>query len=152
MATKNKDDTARIVIIGGDQPPETNTTLLALLRDGEKVKPGDPRGTLADRLGAELQGYIAEQMRVAKHRRTPVKGKVVLTISTVSGPDGSLGYAVDTKITTAKIPPGASMTFTDEDGELTGRPVEPLTEKMYERERAQQGAKAEPMAGASSKL
>lgn len=142
-----------IIIKTGDEAPEPNSTFLALLRDGEKVKPGDPRGTLADRLGGEVQGFMAEQMRVAKHRRTAVKGSVTLTISTVTGADGLFTYSVDSKVKTAKVPPGTTMTFVDDDGELTSRPVEPLTEKMYERERAAKDTNpAEPKVGGASPL
>lgn len=141
----------RIVIAVGDEPPEPNGTLIAMLRDGEKVKPGDPRGTLADRLGGEAQEFLATQTRVAKHRRTAVKGTITLTIAVTSGPDGSHAYAVECKAKTAKIPPGSSMTFADDDGELTGRPVEPLTELAYQRERETRGS-ADPKVGAASNL
>lgn len=151
---RNSEDGPRINIVVGDEPPEPNPTLLAILRDGEKAKPGDPRGTLADRLGAEVQDYMREQARVARHRRTAVKGTVTLTIATVSGPDGSFTYAVDCKTKTAKIPPGVSMTFIDDDGELTGRPAEPLTELAYQRQRAAENkpTPAEPKVGPGSNL
>lgn len=151
MAKKRPEEgyVPKITITTGEEPPECNTTLLALLRDGERPKPGEP-GTLADRLGAEVQAFMAEQMRVARFRRSAVKGKIALAISFVTGPDGSQTYAVECKTTTAKIPPGTSMVFADEDGELTGRPVEPLTELAYERERKINAA--EPRAGAESKL
>lgn len=152
MAKPKGDHLPKITITTGDEPPEPNSTLYALLRDGEKLRPGDPKGTLLDRLGAELQDFMAAQGRVARHRRTAVKGSVTLTISFVTGPDGSNGYAVDVKRKEAKIPPGASMTFADEDGELTGKPVEPLTEEMYRRARADETPKAEPKVGAASKL
>lgn len=153
MAKKRTEDgyVPKITITTGEEPPERNTTLLALLRDGERPKPGEP-GTLADRLGGEVQAFQAEQVRVAKHRRTTVKGKIVLTLTTVTGPDGSQQYGVEMKTTVAKIPAGMSMVFVDEDGELTGRPVEPLTEAMYERERAAKTNAAEPRVGAESKL
>jgi hypothetical protein len=139
-----------ITITMGDEAPEPNGTLYGLLRDGEKIKPGDPRGTLIDRLGAEMQAFQAEQVRVAKHRRAAVKGSVTITFSVVTGPDGSQQYACEMKAKTAKIPPGMSMVFVDEDGELTGRPVEPLTEEMYRR--ARETPKTEPMAGPVSKV
>lgn len=144
----------RIVISTGDEPPEPNATLLALLRDGEKVRPGDPRGTLADRLGGETQSFMAHQAKVARHRRTAVKGSLTLVVQMVTGPDGSTAYGVEVKRKEAKIPVGSSMTFVDEDGELTGRPVEPLTEEMYRRERAtdQKTTPEAPKAGAVSKL
>lgn len=143
----------RIIISTGDEPPEPNSTLLALLRDGEKMKPGDPRGTLADRLGAETQEFIEHQIKVAKHRRCAVKGKFIITAAVVVGPDGSVQYSMEFKDTRAKIPAATSMTFADEDGELTGRPVEPLTEEMYRREReADKSSKAEPKVGAASNL
>lgn len=148
-----KTNEPRIVITTGDEPPEPNGTFYALLRDGEKVKPGDPKGTLLDRLGGEVQEFLAIQGRVARHRRTAVKGSMTFTVSFVTGPDGSNAYAVDVKRKEAKIPAGSSMTFVDEDGEITGRPVEPLTEEMYRRERAA-GKKneAEPAVGNASKL
>lgn len=143
----------RIVIAIGDEPPEPNNTLLALLRDGEKVKPGDPRGTLSDRLGGEVQEFLSTQTRVAKHRRTAVKGTITLTISVTSGPDGSHAYSVESKTKAAKIPPGSSMTFADDDGELTGRPVEPLTDLAYQREaEARAKSSADPKVGAASNL
>jgi hypothetical protein len=142
----------RIIITTGDEPPEPNTTLLALLRDGEKFKPGDPRGTLADRLGAVVQRFLADQKRAADYRRTAVKGKIVFTLNFVTGPDGSQTYTCEEKITAAKIPARTSMTFTDDDGEVTGRPVEPLTEEMYRREKAADKTSAEPKVGAASKL
>ncbi len=152
MGKKNDEDRVRpITITTGDEPPEPNTTLIALLRDGEKLKPGDPRGTLADRLGAEAQTFMASQTRVAKHRRAAVKGSLTLRIDFVSGPDGSHGYAVSTTTKAAKIPPGVSLTFADEDGEMTGRPVEPLTEEMYRREAKNTNA-TEPKVGAASKM
>lgn len=144
-----------IIINVGDESPDPNNTLLALLRDGEKVKPGDPRGTLSDRLGAEAQAFIAEQIRVAKYRRAPVKGSITLTLAFVTGPDGSQSYTCESKIKTAKIPAGTSMAFADDDGELTGRPVEPLTEEMYRREREKKPApktNAEPKVGNASNL
>lgn len=153
MAKKSGDGIPKITITTGDEAPEPNSTLLALLRDGEKMRPGDPRGTLADRLGAETQAFMAEQMRVAKYRRAAVKGKITLSIAFVTGPDGSQTYAVECKTTTAKIPPGTSMVFADDDGELTGRPVEPLTEAMYAREReAKATAKTEPKVGTTSEV
>lgn len=150
MAAKN---TIRIAL--ADEPPEQNSTLLALLRDGEKIKPGDVRGTLADRLGAEVQTFMAGQTKVAKHRRTAVKGSITLKLEFVSGPDGSHAYAATTTVKAAKVPPGTSMTFADEEGELTGRPVEPLTELMHQREAASRPAPAnpaEPKVGAPSAL
>lgn len=154
MGKKSRDDVPRIVIATADEPPEPNSTLLALLRDGEKLKPGDPRGTLADRLGAEVQGFMVEQGRVARYRRAAVKGSVTITINAVSGPDGSFQYSVDCKAKTAKIPAGTSMTFADEDGELTGRPVEPLTELAYQRERERESKtnNADPKVGSASNL
>ncbi len=149
---RDDDDQPRIIIHAGNEAPEENTALYALLRDGEKLKPGDPRGTLLDRLGHEVQRFMAEQTRVANHRRAAVKGSITLSISFVSGPDGSHGYAVDSKIKAAKIPPGTSMTFADDDGEITGRPVEPLTEEMYRRERAEKSTTPDPKVGAGSKL
>ncbi len=150
--SRSADDASpRIVITTGDEPPEPNFTLLSLLRDGEKMKPGDSRGTLADRLGAEVQSFMIEQTRVAKFRRTAVKGSITISISAVSGPDGSFSYAVDAKTKTAKIPPGVSMTFADDDGELTGRPVEPLTELAYQRERAEK-TDTGPKVGTESKM
>lgn len=153
MAKPKGDHLPKITITTGDEPPEPNSTLYALLRDGEKLRPGDARGTLIDRLGGELQEFLVTQIRVAKHRRTAVKGTVTMTLSFVTGPDGSNHYAVDVKRKEAKIPAGASMTFADEDGELTGRPVEPLTEEMYRRARAGDEKTPEaPKAGAVSKL
>ncbi len=152
MSKKKNDGGPSFTIRVADEPPEVNTTLLALLRDGEKMRPGDVRGQLSDRLGAELQGFMSEQTRVAKHRRAAVRGTVTLAIAFVSGPDGSHSYAVDSKVKAAKIPPGTSMTFADDDGELTGRPVEPLTAEMYRREDAEQKNAAEPKVGAASKL
>lgn len=151
MGKKHDQDAARpITITTGDEPPEPNPTLIALLRNGEKVKPGDVSGTLADRIGAEVQAFMATQIRVAKHTRRAVKGAVTIVLTFATGPDGSQMYACDTKIKAAKIPPGMSMTFADDDGELTGRPVEPLTEEMYRREKAT--TTAEPKVGAASKL
>lgn len=142
-----------IIITTGDEPPDPNNTLLALLRDGERPKPGEP-GTLADRLGHVVQEFMAEQLRAAEYRRTPVKGKLVLSFSFITGPDGSQTYVCEEKVTKAKIPARSSMTFTDGDGELTGRPVEPLTEEMYRREREKKPAKtnAEPKVGNASNL
>jgi len=150
----------KIVINVGDEAPEPNGTLLALLRDGEKRRPGDPRGELADRLGAEVQTFMASQTGVARHRRAAVKGSITLKIDFVSGPDGSHTYTVNSAIKTAKVPPSSSMTFADDDGEITGRPVEPLTEEMYRREREEQAekatkktnGKADPKVGTASSL
>lgn len=144
----------KFMIKVADEPPEPNSTFTALLREGEKFKPGDPRGTLADRLGAVFQDFMSGQMRAAEYKRSAVKGKIVLTFDFTTGPDGSQTYTCDEKITAAKLPKRASMTFTDEDGEMTGRPHEPLTEVMYQREREQDKAKAaaEPKVGAASKL
>ncbi len=153
MGKKHDDDTPRrITIAMGDEPPEANSTLYALLRTGEKSKPGDANGTLLDRLGAEVQEYLATQTRVAKHRRTAVAGSITITIKTADGPDGSHGYAVECKTKPARIPAGVSMTFADEDGELTGRPGEPLTDRMYERERANKTNPTEPKVGGGSSL
>lgn len=147
--------TPRITIVTGDEPPEPNATLLALLRDGERPKPGEP-GTLANRLGAEFQAFLAGQSRVARHRRAAVKGSVTLKIDFTSGPDGSHQYAVSSTAKPAKIPAGSSLTFADEDGELTGKPVEPLTEEMYRRERESPKAgkteTAGPKVGTASNL
>lgn len=149
--SKPKGDAApRITIHIPDAPPEPNTTLLDMLRDGERPKPGEP-GTLANRLGREVQDFLAHQHRVAGHRRTAVKGKLVLDVAVTTGPDGSHQYSVSVKKTEAKIPAATSMTFTDEDGELLSRPAEPLTEEMYRREK-QKAATPDPKAGASSKL
>jgi len=149
----SKEFIPKAVIIGGEDIPEPNSTLLALLRDGERPKPGEP-GTLSDRLGAVAQAFMAEQMRAAEYRRTPVKGKLVLTFSFVTGPDGSQSYTCEEKVTKAKIPAKSSMTFTDGDGELTGRPAEPLTELAYERERKKSTEKsgAGPKVGGASNL
>lgn len=155
MSKRNSnDDGPRIVINVGDMAPEPNATLFAILRDGEKLKPGDARGTLLDRLGGELQTFFADQKRVAGYRHTPVKGTVTLTIAVTTGPDGSQGYTVESKTKGAKIPPGMSMTFTDDDGEVTGRPVEPPTELAHDRERKakQNVSDAEPKVGAASNL
>jgi hypothetical protein len=149
----------KIVISVGDEPQAPNTTLLALLRDGERPRPGDP-GTLADRLGSECQAFMAGQSKVARHRRTAVRGSITLKIDFVSGPDGSHTYAVTTTAKAAKIPPASSMTFADEEGELTGRPVEPLTAEMYRRDDAAKKKTTEkpaaeakdPKAGAPSSL
>lgn len=142
----------KIIISTGDEPPDHNATLLALLRDGEKFKPGDPRGTLADRLGAVFQQFMAGQMRAAEYRRTAVKGEIAIVFKFTTGPDGSQTYTCEEKVKAAKLPARTSMTFTDDDGEVTGRPVEPLTEEMYRRDRAANETKAEPKVGAASKL
>ncbi|HET9951428.1 MAG TPA: hypothetical protein VFS09_06495 [Candidatus Eisenbacteria bacterium] len=144
----------KIMIKVADEPPDPNTTFSALLRDGEKFKPGDARGTLMDRLGAVFQEFMRGQMAAAEYKRSAVKGKVVLTFDFTTGPDGSQTYTCDEKITAAKLPKRASMTFTDEDGEMTGRPAEPLTDEMYRRERAAKNdTKAtEPKVGAPSNL
>lgn len=141
----------RIVIAIGDEPPEPNNQFLALLRDGEKHKPGDARGTLADRLGGELRDFLATQTRAAQHGRSAVKGTFTVTLSFTSGADGSHPYTCETKIKTAKIPPKPSMIFTDEDGEMIGRPAEPLTDLAYKRE-AESKASADPKVGAASNL
>lgn len=146
----------RITIVAGDEPPDPNSTFSALLRDGEKFKPGDVRGTLMDRLGAVFQEFMGKQMRAAEYRRSPVKGKITLTFNFTTGPDGSQTYTCEEKITTAKIPARTSMAFTDDDGEMTGRPVEPLTDEMYRRERdsvkSDKSETAGPRVGAASNL
>ncbi len=149
----SKEFIPKAIVIGGEDIPEPNSTLLALLRDGERPKPGEP-GTLADRLGHEAQAFLAGQMRAAEYRRTAVKGKFVITLDIVTGPDGSQSYTCETKTTKAKIPAKSSMTFTDGDGELTGRPAEPLTELAYERERKKSTEKsgAGPKVGGASNL
>ncbi len=142
-----------VKISTGDEPPEVNATLLRLLSDGEKPKPGEP-GTLADRLGWLVQDFMAVQSRAARHSRKAVKGTLTLKILFVSGPDGSHQYAVEDIAKPAKVPVQASMTFADETGEITGRPVEPLTEEMYRREKTA-GAKsngASPKSGDASGL
>lgn len=145
------DEPRKITITTGDEPPQKNNTLLALLRDGERARPGEP-GTLADRLGNEVQNFLAEQMRVARHRRTAVSGTVTITIKSVVGPDGSHAYDVAMSVKTAKIPPGSSLCFIDEDGDITGRPVEPLIEEMTRRERAANTNPAEPKVGTPSRM
>lgn len=112
-----------------DNVPEPNNTLLALLRDGERPKPGEP-GTLGDRLGAFVQAFLAHQTKVAGARRTPVKGVVTMKVEFVSGPDGSHSFSVTETEKRAKLPAGMSMVFTDEEGDLTSRPrtEEPITE------------------------
>lgn len=153
MTKKNRDaDAVRpITITTGPDLPEPNPTLYGLLRDGEKSRPGED-GTLLDRLGGEAQAFMAEQIRVARHLRRPVKGMLTLAIAFTTGPDGSQTYLCDSKSKSAKIPPAPSMVFTGDDGELTGRPVEPLTELAYRREKnAATPTSAEPKAGAVSK-
>lgn len=144
----------KITIKVADEPPDPNTTFLAMLRQGEKFKPGDATGTLADRLGAVFQEFMAGQMKAAEYKRSAVKGKVVLTFDFTTGPDGSQTYTCDEKVTAAKLPKRASMAFTDDDGELTGRPAEPLIDEMHRREREEQKTKAaaDPKVGAASKL
>jgi hypothetical protein len=143
----------RIIISTGDEPPEANTTLYALLRDGEKLKPGDARGTMLDRLGALFQEFMAGQMRAAEYRRSAVKGEIALVFKFTTGPDGSQAYTCEEKVKAAKLPARASMTFVDEDGEITGRPAEPLVDEMHRREREGNGkTSAEPRVGAAAKL
>lgn len=157
MSKPKRDDDGlrKITISTGDEAPEPNGTLLALLRDGESPRPGEP-GTLADRLGAEVQAFFAGQLKVARHLRRGVKGTVSLTITVATGPDGSQMYGVESKTKGTKIPAGVSMKFTGDDGELTNQPVSPLEQEMYRREKAAQGvdkgASAEPMAGKPSNL
>jgi len=124
---------------GREAPPKCNA-LLDLLRDGEKPRAGEP-GTLLDRLGGEVRGYLAEQVRVADIRGTAVSGSISITIKTSTGADGSHQYATDIKTTTARIPPGVSMVFTDEDGDQIGRPMSdgPLTDEMSAREKSTGG-------------
>lgn len=147
------DGARRIIIRTGEEPIEPNSTLIALLRDGEPPKPGYP-GTLAHRLGHETQEFLSEQVRVATHRRVAVTGSITITMEFVTGADGSNSYATQIKTKAAKIPPGTTIVFVDEDGELTGRPVEPLTEEMERRERASKIAtpSADPKVGAASNL
>lgn len=147
------DGERRIIIRTGEEPIEPNSTLIDLLVDGERPKPGEP-GMLAHRLGHEVQAFMAEQVRVATHGRTAATGTVTITMQFVTGMDGSNNYAVDIKTKAAKIPPRTTVTFVNEDGELTGRPVEPLTEEMNRRERASKIAtpSADPKAGAASTL
>lgn len=140
-----------IKITMADEPPEPNNTLLALLRDGEKFKPGDHRGTLADRLGAVFQDFMSRQMQAADYRRSAVKGEISITFKFTTGPDGSQSYTCEEKVKGAKLPARTSMTFSDEDGELTGRPVEPLIEEMHRREGEKNNGKA-PAVGKASGL
>lgn len=149
---RRDDDVPRITINVGDLAPEPNPTLLALLRDGEKIKPSDARGTLADRLGAETQAFLAYQTKVANYRRCAVKGTITIAVAVTSGPDGSHTYSVESKDKRAKIPAGVSMTYAGADGELTGRPVEPLTQEMYKREAAKSNGGASPKVGGASNL
>jgi hypothetical protein len=135
-----------------DGAVEPNSTLLALLWDGEKLKPGDARGTLADRLGAVFQRFMAAEMQAADYRRSAVKGKVVLTFNFTTGPDGSQTYTCEEKVTGAKIPPRSSMTFTDIDGELTSKPVEPLIDEMRRREQDEKNSGKAPAVGKASGL
>lgn len=113
---------------------EPNDEFLALLRDGER-KTGEPRGVLDWRLGHLFQEFMAHQARVADDRKSAVKGKIVLTFSFQTGPDGSQGYTCDEKVTRAKMPVRPSMVLTDLDGCITSRTAEPLVDRMYEKKR-----------------
>lgn len=145
------------IIVKADDLPDPNGTLISMLADGERPKAGEP-GTLADRLGGEMQEFLAYQTRVADKRRSAVKGTVTLKIDVSTGPDGSHIYQVSSTEKRAKMPAGISTVFTDEDGDLIGRPMSdgPLTDEMKRREVATKSngneSKAEPMVGKPSNL
>ena len=148
MSKPKQTDTPRITIRVGDDAPEPDTTLIDLLRSGEK-------GTLADRLGARVRAFLVHQHNIADKRRGAVDGKITITFDTSTGPDGDMQYAVDVTTKEARMPVGTSTAFTDDDGDLLSRPAsrdkdEPLTD--YINRKAGSETKAEPVVGKASNL
>ncbi len=143
MGKPKRENEIRIMVNPADELPEPNSTLLALLRDGEKPKPGEP-GTLADRLGGVVQDFLRKQVATANHNRAPVKGTITLKLNFVTGPDGSHAYTCKEAVKLAEIVPRPSVVFADEEGELLSRPAEPLTELAYKRQKDADETKPAP--------
>lgn len=100
-----------------DEPIQPNDTLGAVMRRCED-------GDAYNRAGAELQSLMADLRAAAARKGGDVKGSLTLTLKLHMGRDGHCGITpvVDTK----RPKPVALETtiYTDEDGDVTARPVE----------------------------
>ena len=87
-----------------DERPEQNLTLLALLRDGEKIKASDPHGILLDRLGHVFEEFIADQHEIACTTGAAAKGSITLSFAFEIGADGTMEWVCQDKVKLSRMP------------------------------------------------
>jgi hypothetical protein len=100
-----------------DAPAPPNETLGAALRKCED-------GNFYNAAGAELQALISDLRTMAQRKQADVKGSYTLTIKLHMGRDGYVGLTPSVDVKKPKPTRLETTVYTDEDGDVSARPVE----------------------------
>lgn len=100
-----------------DAPAPPNETLGAALRKCED-------GNFYNAAGAELQALISDLRTMAQRKQADVKGEYKLTIKLHMGRDGYVGLTPSVDVKKPKPTRLETTVYTDEDGDVSARPIE----------------------------